>query len=72
MPQRGKLVVSDMFDHIVFYKEILFEDLAPVANPVDAFGEIRWVSDRALFVTYLSGKKGEDYVCKTVIWNLNE
>lgn len=72
VPQRGKLVVSDMFDHSAFYKEILIEDLAPVANPVDAFGEIRWVSDRTLFVTYLSGKKGEDYARKTVIWDLNE
>jgi hypothetical protein len=71
-PKRGKLAVSDMFDHNVFYKEITLDDFAPVANPVDAFGEIRWINKTRLSVTYLTGKKGEEYIRKTVIIDLEK
>ncbi len=72
VPKTGKLAVADIFDKNVYYKELLIADYPPVANPVNAFQEIKWVGDNKLSVTYLAGKKGENYITKTVVFDLNE
>ncbi len=71
-PKKGKLIVADMFEHKVFYKELIIEDFPPVANPVDAFSEIKWVGENKLSVTYLIGNRGEKLGKKTVEFDLNE
>lgn len=71
-PKRGKLVVTDMFDHKVFYKELIIDDFPPVANPTDAFKEIKWVGEKKLSVTYLVVNRDEKFDEKTVEFDLNE
>ncbi len=71
-PKRGKLVVADMFDHKVFYKELIIDDFPPVANPTDAFREIKWVGENKLSVTYLIGNRDEKFDEKTVEFDLDE
>ena len=57
-----KLAVSDIFDSAEYYKE--FElDFSPVANPIDALKEVKFVDEFNLQVLYLSGN---DYEEKTV------
>ncbi len=71
-PKIGKLVVSDMFGEGLFYKELIIEEFPPMANPVDAFSEIKWVGENKLSVTYLIGNRGEKFGKKTVEFDLNE
>ncbi len=72
VPKTGKLAVADIFDKNAYYKEILISDYPRIANPVDAFKEIKWVNGNKLSVTYLISKEDGKYIPKTVIINLNE
>ncbi len=68
IPKSGRLAVSDIFDKNVYYKEILFVDYPPVANPVDAFREVKWLGEDKLSVTYVD----VNYARKTAVFDLNE
>jgi hypothetical protein len=71
VPKQGKLVVSDMFDQNIYYKEIILEDFADVANPVDAFREVKWEDAEKLRITYLTGNTRTGFVEKTEIVDLS-
>jgi hypothetical protein len=68
IPKIGRLAVTDIFDKNVYYKEILFADYPRVANPVDAFREIKWQDEHTLSVTYAD----ENFTRKTAVFDLNE
>lgn len=50
----GVLIVSDIFDENVFYKEII-RDFSRTAVPSSAFLEVKWVGNDNLVVRYLEG-----------------
>ena len=58
-----KLVVRDIFDKSMLYKE--FEiDFSPTANPIDALKHIEFIDKNTLTIKYLSGT---EYIEKTAI-----
>lgn len=66
--KKDKLVVSDMFDQNVYYKEIVFEDFADVIFPVR---EVKWEGTEKLSITYLTGTRQTGLVEKSVLVDLD-
>lgn len=71
-PKIGKLVVADMFGEGLYYRELIIADFPRVANPVDAFNEIKWAGENKLSVTYWVGDRNEKASEKTLLFDLNE
>jgi hypothetical protein len=56
-----KLVIRDIFDESIFYREFEF-DFSPVANSADALLQIDFLDENAVKILYLSGVDYEEAV----------